>query len=64
MNHSTVAATEYSLAITVPDVSLNTAATCSCATGALLPICLPKLSKPGENIYLETHLEAGREWGC
>ncbi len=62
MNHSTMAATKYCLAITVPDVSLNTTATCPCATGALLPIYLPKLSKPGENIYLKARLEVGGEW--
>lgn len=61
LNYS-VPAGKYSLAITVLSVSLNTTAACPCTAGGLLPTNPPKASKPGENFYLKTCLEAGGAW--
>lgn len=62
LNHS-VPAGKYSLTVIVLGVSLNTTAACRRTARGFLPTSPPKASKAGENFYLKTCLEAGREWG-
>ena len=72
LNHSikpdfryTLLVNMYFLAITVPDVSLNTIAIYACGTGDLLPTHpAPPWPKSGENFCLETCWEAGGEPGA